>query len=306
MSADTPDISILVCVHNRADLTGPFLESLFATLPDGISREVLVFDDQSTDGTGDLLSSYGDRIRVFRDPDRGCFARNNNRLVHEARGRRLVLLNNDMILRPGWLEPMMALMDERTAGIVGNLQVFPGSGLINHAGGGYERDLTPVNLYEGLSPSIDAARLTRKMRFVTAACWLVERPLYKSLGGFDEGFINGYEDADFCLRALDRGASIWYCGSSVIEHYGSSSPGRFGRQAANRRVFLRRWKGRVEPDLESITRGDGISWPKRGGAERVLRSIVRAPLIGGVVDRLSGFGPAVALRSWVKRVLARG
>ena len=134
MNAAKPDISVLVCVRNRADLTGPFLDSLHATMPSDIAFEILIYDDLSTDGTADLLASYGDRLRVFRDDARGCFARNNNRLSRAANGRRLVLLNNDMLLRPGWLQPMLGVMDEHGAGIVGNLQVYPRSGRINHAG----------------------------------------------------------------------------------------------------------------------------------------------------------------------------
>lgn len=297
----TPDASILICVRNRAELTRPMLDSLFATLPADLRAETLVYDDRSTDGTPALLASFGDRLRVVRGDEPGCFGSNMNSLARLARGQLLVLLNNDMIMRPGWLEPMLDAADRTGVGVVGNLQVYPGTATINHAGGAFERDLTPVNLYEGLDASLPAASAEREMKFVTAACWVADAALFKRLDGFDPVFRNGYEDADLCLRMLDAGQRVWYCGRSVVEHHGNSTPGRFARQSRNRSAFLRRWRGRLEPDLDAVTSADGVAWPNRSPAERAVRRLVRVWPLGWLAERVSNVPGVQSARGRLRR-----
>lgn len=247
---------------------------------------MLVYDDLSTDGTPALLARHADRLRVIRGTRRGSFAANMNRLAEQAVGRRLVLINNDVLLRPRWLEPMLELAHAEEAAIVGNLQVYPDSGRINHAGGCFDRGVVIRHLYEGLAPDLPAARRRRRLQFVTAACWLVDADWFRRLGGFDEAYVNGYEDADFCLRTLEAGGSVWYCGASVIEHYGNSTPGRFDAHGGNRAYFLARWRERIEIDLPRLTTEDGVDWPHFSRGYRMVEAIWRYPPVNALGRRL--------------------
>ena len=280
------DLSVLIACHNRADLTHACLRSLQRTLPPGLSAEILVYDDRSTDGTTELLEAeigrWKGRLAVFRDDRRGTYARNNNLLARAASGRRLLLLNNDTECRPGWLEPMLARAEAgdqhgEPLGVVGNLHAFPTTGRLAHAGVVIDRDLIPRNLYEGLPEPPEPARHDRPMTAACAACVMIDRDLYLSAGSFDEGFVNGHEDVDLCLRLARDRRPTWIAGRSMIDHRTSSSSGRFDCADANHRRFLKRWSDSLQPDLESVTASDGVRWPNHGLAYRAARAIWRFP-----------------------------
>ena len=141
------DISILMCAHNRLDLTRQCLATLSATLPAGLRSEVLFYDDQSTDGTADYLRERHPEIAVFQQKERGFFAANMNCLARSARGRWLCLLNNDTVLRPNWLSAMLDLaVREPQAAVIGNYQRFPQTRRVNHSGIVFDRQ-KPEDLY---------------------------------------------------------------------------------------------------------------------------------------------------------------
>jgi GT2 family glycosyltransferase len=282
--AGTIEVSILIPVRNGVRFTRACLESLRASMPPGWQGgreyEIVVHDDASTDGTGQLLSVLGPgEVRALAGPGGTSFAASNNRMAREARGRVLVMLNNDTLARPGWLEPMRATLDGPGVGVVGNTQVYP-TGRVNHAGVVFARGTRPCHLYEGLDPGTRGVMLDtpRRVRAVTAACWAVRREVFLgTLGGFDEAFVNGYEDVDLCLRAYRAGLACVVAPGSVIVHHGSSTPGRFDRENANRREFLSRWGGLVADDVAEVTARDGVRWPRRSIPYRVARTVWRAP-----------------------------
>ncbi len=60
-------------------------------------------------------------------------------------------------------------------------------------------------------------------------------------GGFDESFVNGFEDVDLCLRAREQGRAIAYVADARFAHYEAASAGRFAREAENELRFYARW-----------------------------------------------------------------
>ena len=164
----TRGLSVLVCVRNRSDLMRAFLETLAPSIAgDPTVRrggaELLIYDDMSTDDTPALLDAWRERadptfaagVRVIRGDTPGCFGTNMNALAERASGDTLVLLNNDMLFEPGWLGPVLRLAREHPSSIIGNRQVYPDrsgpiGATLNHGGGAFARDLTPVNLYDGM------------------------------------------------------------------------------------------------------------------------------------------------------------
>lgn len=274
------DVSILIPVHNRVDLTRECLKSLWQTLTPSAPCEVLVYDDQSTDETRSYLHSLGDRVRVLAGTGRGCFGTNMNALARAACGKWLCLLNNDTVLKPDWLSALLRLASRRPrAGVIGNFHRFPQTGRVSHAGIVFDTDLTPRQLYLGMPDNRACTGLSRKFQCVSGACWLVRRDHFLDLGGFDSGYRNGFEDLDYCLRARDAGQEIWYCGESRIDHHGQSAPGRMAQDVDNHRLFLKRWKDRLIPDLHKYVGQDGQCWPPRSLTYRVLYQVWRNRLV---------------------------
>ena len=267
MSQDlTPIVSIIIPVHNRWDLTGPCLDSVFDCT--SISFEVIVVDDASTDETPENLKKYGPRIRVIRNEARRSFSENNNQAAKIARGKYLCLLNNDTWVTPGWLEGMIEVAErEAFVGVIGNKHLFPKTHLLHHCGMAVTKSGEPLHLHPHTDPSLPAANYERDLQMVTFACCLIPRDWFEKLGGLSEEFRNGFEDCDFCLRTRKAGRRIIYTPASVIYHYGQSTPGRKVTDSANWETFKQKWGGEIQSDLERITKAD----------QEFNDSVIRAP-----------------------------
>lgn len=250
-SPASPAVSFIIPLYNCLPLTQAMLASLQATLPAGLAHEIIFVDDGSTDGTRAWLESIcsGERqradIRVVLNERNLGYAAANNRAAALARGEFLALLNNDLVLTPGWLEPLLAAhaaLGPTRAGLIGNVQLDAKSGAIDHAGIVINVQGKPIHL-RSLPPR--AARLTRTLwtpPALTGACVLVQRSLWQQLGGFDEAFVNGGEDIDLCFRARIAGRTNAVALDSVIRHHVSSSPGRKLRDEQNSRRLAGKWR----------------------------------------------------------------
>ena len=240
-------VSFLIPLYNCLAFTQAMLASLRATLPAGLAHEIIFIDDGSTDGTRPWLASLATdpAIRVVLQRENLGYAAANNAGAAVARGEFLALLNNDLVLTPRWLEPMLAAhraYGNRT-GLVGNLQIDAATGALDHAGiainlQGKPEHLRRLPLASRLAPF---AFPYRRSAAVTGACVLVRRALWEKLGGFDEKFINGCEDVDLCFRAAAAGHVNLVALRSVVSHHISSSPGRKLRDEANTRHLVLRW-----------------------------------------------------------------
>lgn len=173
------------------------------------------------------------------------YAGANNRGAAVARGEYLGLLNNDLVLAPGWLEPMLAVHARlgAAAGLVGNIQYNASTGEVDHAGIFINHRGKPEHLATlPLARRFGAMDAWRPADAVTGACTLVRRDLFLRLGGFDEGFANGGEDVDFCLRSRAAGGVSAVALRSVVRHHVSASPGRKLRDEQNSRRLTLRWR----------------------------------------------------------------
>ncbi len=244
------------------------LSSLRATIPAGLSHEILLIDDGSTDGTREWLATLRDEgIRVLLNDSNRGFARTNNRAVAAARGELLLLLNNDLVLLPGWLEPMLDAhrsLGER-AGVIGNVQLNARTGVVDHAGIVFDPKAKPE--HDRIPPrGLERwFRPVRSVPAVTAACILVSRALWNELGGFDEGYLNGGEDVDLCLRARASGRVNAVALRSVVRHHVSASLGRKLHDERNSERLARRW------------RNDFVSCATRNWCRHQFEIILRDP-----------------------------
>ncbi len=233
--------SIIIPLFNRAELTEQCLVNL-AEVTQGVSYEVVLVDNASTDATSTLLGSLGGDVQVIRNDVNRGFAAACNQGARAAHGRHLVFLNNDTIPLQGWLEPLLAELDaDPRAAVVGSKLLFA-DGTVQHAGVAFTRDLPiPYHLFYRADASLPLVNRRRELQCVTAACMAVRRATFEAVGGFDEGFVNGYEDVDFCLQVRQRGEKVVYQPQSTLYHLESQTPGRKEHDEANGHRLLERW-----------------------------------------------------------------
>ncbi len=278
-------VSFIIPVFNQLAYTQACLASLKANLPDHLTCEIILIDDGSTDATRDFLRELPPpHVVLFNERNLG-YAASNNRAARIAQGKLLALLNNDLVLEPGWLEPLLAAFERfPRAGVVGNVQLAADTGELDHAGmifrdGGY-----PVHLREPLEQLRTRGDYV-EFPLVTAACCLVRRDWFLRSGGFDETYKNGFEDNDLCLRAREDGFTNLVATRSVVRHHISRSPGRSAHEFRNAQRFLARWGERTA----ALEREWLLSEARRHAATRARAFF--APL-----HRRLGFGPKTLRR----------
>jgi GT2 family glycosyltransferase len=237
-------VSFVIPLFNCLPLTQAMLASLQATLPPGLAHEIILVDDGSTDGTREWLATLSDPpFRIFLNEQNRGYAVANNRGAAAARGEFLALLNNDLVLTPHWLEPMLAVFaHEPAAGLVGNVQYDFRTRSLDHTGvfinhkGKPQHDKTPPSDFR------PPRRDWRPVDAVTGACVLIRRTLWQQLGGFDQSYLNGCEDVDLCIRARTAGHINAVALRSAVFHHISASSGRKLRDEENCYRLTLRWR----------------------------------------------------------------
>jgi GT2 family glycosyltransferase len=232
-------LSLVTATKNGLAFTRAYWESLLDNPPPE-PWEIVWVDDASTDGTREWLRSLpAPRHRVLFNETGAGFGAANNRGARHACGDTLALLNNDLVLTPGWFPPMMESLDRAPGiGVVGNIQLDARTRRVDHAGVCFNLAGTGEHHLRGARelPAGPGAFYPA----ATAACWLIRRELFLAHGGFDEGYHNGCEDLDFCLRLARRGLRHWVDYRSVVYHHVGASRGRTENDG-NLRRFLRAW-----------------------------------------------------------------
>jgi GT2 family glycosyltransferase len=249
-------VSVVIPVHNRAQLTRRCLEAVLAgeRRPD----ELIVVDDGSTDSTAELLASFGGAIRTVRLERNQGFSGASNRGAALAGGEALVFLNNDTEPRPGWLGALVAYAEAYpAAAVIGARLLYP-TGAVQHAGVAIGQDGYPHNLYSGFPADHPATMRSRRLQAVTGACMLVRRAAFEAAGGFDPGFLNSLEDVDLCLRIGEAGGEVHYCAEAIVTHLESASRGRRDRFEQSLALYRQRWRQRARRDDLALYAEDGL------------------------------------------------
>ncbi len=218
---ERPEISVIVVLFQRAELTLACLEALRRS--EGPSFELVIVDNGSSDRTGELLA----RLRgatVIRNPDNPGFTRAVNQGAAKARGELLLLLNNDAEVLPQGLraaaERLRATPD---AGAVG-ARVIGLDGKLQEAGAIVWRDATTAGYGRGDDPWRGAYLFPRQVDYCSGVFLLTPRRTFEQLGGLDERFAPAYyEEADYCFRLRRAGLAVLYEPASCVVHYGSAS-----------------------------------------------------------------------------------
>ena len=190
------------------------------------ATEVVLVDNASGDDSVPWVRAAYPWVQVVALEENLGFAGGNNRGAEGAATDALVFLNNDTEVEADWLGALVhAAEADRSRGLVTSKIVYlDRPDIIDSAGDGYLRCGGGFKHGHGQ----DAAQwsTSREVFGACGAAFLIHRPLFESLGGFDETFFMVYEDVDLSYRARLRGARVWFAADAVVRHAGSASMGR--------------------------------------------------------------------------------
>lgn len=250
---DGPSVTIIIPTRNRTDLLRKCISSLQKTSYKNYS--ILIVDNQSDDPEAiSYLDETHHEHMTVRVPDGSFnFSYINNTAAQNVTSDFLLFLNNDTeVIEPKWLSQMVGYALMPGVGAVGAKLVFADD-TIQHAGviQGVGDQGLPDHAFKTCA-RVDhgymaLASVSRNCSAVTAACMLTPRQLFLEIGGFDEDFLGtSYQDADYCMKLLDRGYRIVYCHRAELYHFEGSSRAT-GSDLKERASYCTRYRRRNDP-----------------------------------------------------------
>jgi N-acetylglucosaminyl-diphospho-decaprenol L-rhamnosyltransferase len=231
-----PDLSVVTVGHNTRDLLRAGLASLDSSRA---MIEVLLVDSGSIDGTAEMVAAEFPTVRLLATDQNLGFTRGNNRALRIARGRHLLLLNPDAVVRPGALDAMVDFLDAHPdVGVVGPQLRFP-DGTLQPSRHRFPGRLTAFVDGTVLQRWLGQGRLLaafyardrgddelQDVDWLRGACLMLRREAAAAVGLFDEQFFMYSEEVDLCRRVRAAGWRVVYLPSAVVVHHEGQSSQR--------------------------------------------------------------------------------
>ena len=218
-----PDVSVIIVTWNGRHHLDTCLPSVEAQR--GVSLEIVVVDNGSTDGTADHVRARFPRVKLVTLEENRGFAGGNNAGVREASGRFVAFLNNDTSADPGWLDALRSGIDEASgcALVTSRIVYMHDPNIIDSAGDGVLRWGGAFKRHHG--EPVSAAPATQEVFGVCGAACMMPKAVFDEIGGFDEDFFASHEDVDLSYRARLRGYRCRYVADAIVRHVGSATLG---------------------------------------------------------------------------------
>jgi O-antigen biosynthesis protein len=280
-----PLCSVVIPTYNGRVLLGPCLESVARHRPTdpGLSIEVIVADDASTDGTAQWLARVYPEVRVVRLERNGGFCAAANAGIAAARGRFIQLLNNDTEVTEGWIEAGVAPFVDPTVGSVAPLVLVRSDpGRVDSAGDSYALIGWPAKRGHGQPRILFGTRHVEDVFGASGSSAFYRSAALRRVGGFDPLFGSYYEDIDLAFRLRWAGYQCRFSPRSVIHHdvsatydHGSHSLQR--RMARNAEIVF--WAN-MPPGLLTLALIPHLAFVAVQGAWRLARGRLRPFLLG--------------------------
>ena len=262
-------LSIIIVSWNVKDDLVRCLSSLREN-PPSVPFEQIVVDNNSTDGTVDLVKQNFPEVTLIDNPDNCGFATANNQGIELSSGEYVLLLNPDTVVHPAALNILIEFLDN-------NPQVgVCGPKLLND-NGSVQASVRRFPTFRGIMYSHTVCRLLGLFRpayrkwmmkdfkydkqtdvdQIMGAAMLVRHSIIEQVGAMDENFFMYFEEIDLCYRIKEAGWRIVFLPQAVISHLGGQS----SRQVPLKRImlfksmiaFFRKHRGKLETNIFAVT-----------------------------------------------------
>jgi GT2 family glycosyltransferase len=195
------------------------------------NTQIVVADNCSTDGSADWVeSNHGDVRLIKLDMNHG-FAGGYNRALSQVDAEYFVLLNSDIEVTPGWLNPLTEYMERNpdVASCQPKVLSYNRKDYFEHAGAGgcfidkYGYPFCRGRIFHRTEKDNGQYDNELNVFWSSGACMIVRSDAWKKCGGFDDAFFAHMEEIDLCWRFHKAGYKVHYLPSSVVYHVGGGS-----------------------------------------------------------------------------------
>lgn len=234
-AADPHSVSVVIVVWNAKQYVLECLESLQKHCGH-IRPEVIVVDNNSTDGAPEAVAELFPEFRLIRNSENYGFSRANNIGIGQSSGDYICLVNSDVSFTQDCLSPMLRYLDEHPKVAMLGPQMLDADGRVRRStmrfptvGNSFSRALGLDRIFRGsrffgglLMADFDH-RHTRAVEVLNGWFLLVRRSAMEAVGALDTRFFIYGEDVDWCYRFHQAGYQIEFFADASAIHYGGSS-----------------------------------------------------------------------------------
>jgi hypothetical protein len=249
------DLSIIIVNWNTRDLLSDCLGSVEATVS-GLSHEIIVVDNASTDGSVEMLRERFPRVRAIENPENRGFGAANNQAMRIMAGRYALLLNSDTRLTENAVQKLFSFLESRPDAAMACGQLLNADGSRQNsvaAFPGLLMLLTNTSLLEYLFPrSFPGKRRDYpgpiEVDSAIGACLMVRKSVIDEVGMFDERYFFFFEETDWARQMRAAGWKVFHVPNAFIYHLQGQSIGRNVRSRVefyrSRYKYFRKWENR--------------------------------------------------------------
>jgi GT2 family glycosyltransferase len=249
-------VAIVILNWNGKNWLEKFLPSVLQHSQD---HRIIVADNASTDNSLNFLNANFPNVEIVRNSENGGFAKGYNEALKKINADYFLLLNSDVEVTEGWLEPLMAhLNDETIAGVQPKIKSYSQKTNFEYAGasGGfidkYHYPFCRGRIFDSVETDSAQYEDSIPVFWTSGACMLIRARVYWEVGGLDERFFAHMEEIDLCWKAQRAGYQFVVEPKSVVYHVGGGTLS----YSNPRKTFLN-----FRNSLFMITTNASLWWP---------------------------------------------
>ena len=220
--------AVVILNYNGEKLLEQFLPSV---IQHSANAEIIIADNNSTDRSRAFVRERFPQVRIIHLDQNYGYCGGYNRALRQVTADYCVLLNSDIEVTPGWLSPMINLLDRNpsVAAVQPKVLSYHNKKKFEHAGagGGFIDSLgypfCRGRVFDYVEEDKGQYNDEREIFWATGACLMIRSEVFKTFGGFDEDFFAHMEEVDLCWKVHRTKLKVFYCGKSSIYHVGAGT-----------------------------------------------------------------------------------
>jgi len=222
--------AVVILNFNGEKLLPLFLPSV---VQHSSQARIIIADNASTDKSVQIIERDFPSVKLICLDKNYGFCGGYNRAVSQVDADYCVLLNSDIEVTPGWLDPVIELLDKdgTVASVQPKILSYTQKNKFEHAGaaGGFIDSLgypfCRGRIFDHVEEDRGQYDDEREIFWSTGACMIIRTQLFKDLNGFDEDFFAHMEEIDLCWKLHRRNLKVMYTGKSKVYHVGAGTLG---------------------------------------------------------------------------------
>jgi GT2 family glycosyltransferase len=226
---DTPKVAVVILNWNGVKYLKQFLPSVLASTWPGL--DIVLGDNGSTDGSVAFVRENFPSVKIIETGNNYGFTGGYNRVLSQVQADYFILLNSDVEVVPGWIEPVIELMesDALIAAAAPKLLSYAQKNQFEHAGaaGGFIDSFgypfCRGRMFYEVEDDLGQYQQSGEVFWASGASLFIKKKYWDEAGGFDEFFFAHMEEIDLCWRLKNMGYKVMYCAQSTVYHVGGGT-----------------------------------------------------------------------------------